>query len=365
MTRLLMVDHSSKPGGGQLGLQRYAGQDSHFERAYLFLEDGVVAQRVAEMSDAVTVSGIQGVDLRALLRHRRMLRKEIESLRPDVIVSNSLRSAVALAAANPQVPMLYYVRQDMSVSSMGRLQRAVALRVVFPKFVGFIANSEWTATTIPSKLRDGRTVGIAPPISGVSDIKSRTEPLLESGRPRIVWLGRLARWKGLHVLLDAMRLLEERGVALDVTVAGAAIHEGEDYESEIRERSSLLNSPPRFVGHVDDIESLLHASDILVHTSTIPEPFGQVIVQGMAAGLAVVASGVGGPAGILEQGVSGVLVPPSDAEALAATLANLLDDPERTRALGQSARRVVEERFTDDVMAQAFDEVVRSAARRV
>ncbi len=357
--RLLMVDHSSEPGGGQLGLQRYAASSSELERSYLFLEGGEVARRVASFANDVVVSNIPGTGLTDLVRYRKNLADEIARFGPDIIVANSLRSAVAVSLARIDTPALYYVRQDMSVDSMGRAQRAAAVRAVFPKFSGFIANSKWTATTIPQSLKQNRYMGIAPPISGVSGISPRTVPPLVNPRPKLLWIGRLARWKGLHIVLQALKLLEMRGVDVDLVVAGAAIHEGAEYQAEIAKHVAQLRTPPKFLGHVPDVEPLLHDADVLIHSSTIPEPFGQVIVQGMAAATPVVATAIGGPSEILDDGSTGLLVPPSDPLALTEALLTLIAAPGKAAEMGLRARTVVDEQYTDEVLAATFDKVVR------
>jgi glycosyltransferase involved in cell wall biosynthesis len=73
--------------------------------------------------------------------------------------------------------------------------------------------------------------------------------------------------------------------------------------------------------------------DMLVHASTIPEPFGQVILEGMAAGVPVVAADAGGPAELVNHDVNGVLYPMGDQSALAGAMRRLADDPTHRRRL--------------------------------
>ena len=77
--------------------------------------------------------------------------------------------------------------------------------------------------------------------------------------------------------------------------------------------------------------------DALVHASVIPEPFGRVIVEGMAAGLPVVAAGAGGPDEIVTDGVDGLLYPPGDVGELAVTLQRVATDRGPRRRLGTAA----------------------------
>jgi glycosyltransferase involved in cell wall biosynthesis len=79
--------------------------------------------------------------------------------------------------------------------------------------------------------------------------------------------------------------------------------------------------------------------DVVVHASRLPEPFGQVVVEGMAAGLPVVAAVPGGPAEIVDDGVNGLLYPAGDTVALARALRTLADDRDLRGRLGRAARR--------------------------
>ena len=94
-----------------------------------------------------------------------------------------------------------------------------------------------------------------------------------------------------------------------------------------------------FAGFRDDVFAALAELDVLVHASTLPEPFGQVVIEGMAAGLPVVAAAAGGPLEIVTDDVDGILVPPADPDALATALLRLADNPALRAELGLQARR--------------------------
>ena len=79
------------------------------------------------------------------------------------------------------------------------------------------------------------------------------------------------------------------------------------------------------------------AADVFCQPNTGPEPFGMVLVEAFYAGLPVVTSGFGGAAEIVDQ-TCGVLTKPGDAEAVAAALRGLIEDPSRRRALGAAAQ---------------------------
>lgn len=359
--KVLHVDHSGLPGGGQLGLERYAIGSSRHRRSYLFLESGPVAERLISGGHDVRLSAVRSAGLASLIGQRRALRKEIESGSPDVVVANSFRAAVAVALAKPRLRRIYYLRQDMTPASMGRVRERIARRFVFPTFDGFVSNSEWTASTIPRGLAPGGRTRVAYPLSGVTIDGADSMPL-RTGALRLLWMGRIAEWKGLHVLFDALALLAVDGLLMEAVIAGAPIHEGVEYAERMREESLRLPNPPRFVGFVEDTRELLGNSDVLIHSSLVPEPFGQVVVQGMAAGLVVVATNAGGPAEIITDGHDGILVPMGDARALAEALAGLAVDPVRAGQLRAHARETAQSRFLDESLAERYDDALDALA---
>jgi glycosyltransferase involved in cell wall biosynthesis len=94
----------------------------------------------------------------------------------------------------------------------------------------------------------------------------------------------------------------------------------------------------RFIGHRADVPLVLAASDVLAFPSTVPH-FARPIIEAGAMARPVVASRLGGPLELVEDGVTGLLVPPGDPAALATAIAPLLDDPERAARLGEAGYR--------------------------
>ncbi|KQR95843.1 hypothetical protein ASF93_13760 [Microbacterium sp. Leaf347] len=165
-------------------------------------------------------------------------------------------------------------------------------------------------------------------------------------------LSRLTPWKGIHVLLDALAILSERlpaDMGLEITIAGAAHFGEEEYEASLKERARNMRFPVAFVGHVDNVDDLLADTDILVHTSTTPEPFGQVIIQGLASGAHTIVADAGGAAEIVLATKRGMRTTPGDAQELAAAIERIVRD-------GRSASGPdLPVRYTDPAVAGAID----------
>jgi glycosyltransferase involved in cell wall biosynthesis len=103
--------------------------------------------------------------------------------------------------------------------------------------------------------------------------------------------------------------------------------------------------------------------DVLVHASTAPEPFGRVIIEGMAAGTPVVGTNAGAVPEIIEDKVTGLLVPPGDAGAMAEAIAWVLEHPQEAQAMRLAARRAVELRFTTERYVQGVERVYEEILR--
>ncbi|MFL6307610.1 MAG: glycosyltransferase, partial [Candidatus Sulfotelmatobacter sp.] len=128
----------------------------------------------------------------------------------------------------------------------------------------------------------------------------------------------------------------------------AALFREHDYEISLHRmvQEHGLEDLVEFVGFQNDIAAAMQSLDILVHASTVGEPFGQVIVQGMACGKPVIATNGGGVPEIVVDGKTGLLVPMNDAPAMAEAICLLLADEQRARQMGVLGHQRVVERFT-------------------
>ena len=176
----------------------------------------------------------------------------------------------------------------------------------------------------------------------------------EGGRPVVMLPGRLTRWKGQTVLLDAMARLPGDAVALlvgDGNLRGAlAARIG---ELGLGERRALC-------GHAEDMPAALLLADVVVHASTDPEAFGRTVIEAQAMARPVIASDLGAPRETVEEGVTGWRVRPGDPAALAAAIGRALALPPAERAaMGERARAAVLARYTTRAMQEATLAVYR------
>lgn len=170
------------------------------------------------------------------------------------------------------------------------------------------------------------------------------------GTLRLLYAGRLASTKGVDVLLEALaRVLSMPDAPrVHLTVAGAG---DAPYERHLQLLALSLSLSPHvtFLGRVPEkqMPALFHRHDVLIAPSVWAEPFARVILEGMAAGLVVVATRVGGNGEILADGQNGLLCEPYDVSELAQKIADLAADPARRRRLSAAGRETVLASFTE------------------
>jgi glycosyltransferase involved in cell wall biosynthesis len=252
------------------------------------------------------------------------------------------------------VPCVWHVRDRIDADSLPRpavaFVRALARRL--PSVI--VANSASTLASL--RLPAGGTQGVVIP-DPLPDAFFVAPPAAPRDEPMVGLVGRLAPWKGQHVFLDAFaRAFPADGAR--ARIVGDALFGEDGYRDSLHDQAVQLGIADRveFRGFRPDVRAELAALDVLVHASVQPEPFGQVVVEGMAAGLAVIATDAGGPAEIVDRGRDGILVPPGDVEALAAGLRSLVEDPARRDELGRRAR-ISATRFRADAVVPRFVEL--------
>lgn len=183
--------------------------------------------------------------------------------------------------------------------------------------------------------------------------------------PLIGIVGRLQRWKGIHVLIQAMpKVLQKYPQAYCVVVGGKHDLEA-DYEDLVKQQITDLGLSDRIImaGLQRNVPEWVQAMDVFVHASD-HEPFGIVIIEAMALAKPVIAGNAGGPPEIITDSVNGLLTPYGDADALAIAILRYLDSQEFAQSAATAARQRALE-FSTQHYAQNFINVVRSALPNV
>jgi starch synthase len=187
---------------------------------------------------------------------------------------------------------------------------------------------------------------------------------VDPDRPYVVFVGRITRQKGVPDLLAAARAFDP-SIGL-VLCAGAA--DTEELGRDVAEAVADLQSSRESVVWIEEMLPRDVLQQVLTHATvfvcpSVYEPLGIVNLEAMACGTAVVATRVGGIPEVVIDGVTGLLVPPSDPNALAAAVNDLVADPERARAMGEQGRSRVEHEFTWTAVAERTAALYASLVR--
>jgi len=359
--RVAFVDHTARLGGAEWSLLRLV---EHLDPAEVLAT--VVLGEEGPLGDRLRAAGVPVVvcALDASLRERRKdsldgrglanpgsialaagavlrLRRVFRELEAEIVHTNSLKAHVlgGLAGRLAGARVLWHVRDHLAEPYLPRAAvRAVRLAArVVPNAV--VAVSESAARTVPR--RDVAVVHQAVDLPPLDDVR-------RNGTLRVGLVGRIAPWKGQDVFLAAAAQVARAFPNAEFVLVGSPLFGEEDFEHELRATADRgdLRGRVQFLGFRDDVHAVFRELDVAVHASTQAEPYGNVVVEAMAAGKPIVASAAGGVLEIVEDGRTGVLVPPGNADALAAALVRLLGNPAERDRLGSAARRCVEERFS-------------------
>lgn len=173
--------------------------------------------------------------------------------------------------------------------------------------------------------------------------------------------GRCVAVKDQHMLLRAFAAARSRGLALHGVIAGDG-----PLRPELEHLAADLGLADcvRFLGARDDVPDLLAAMDVFALTSR-SEGMSNTVLEAMAAGLPVLATRVGGNPELVDEGVTGELVPPQQPDALADALLVLGHDPGRRRRMGAAARARVEQKFSLSGMLRRYERLYDSVAPAV
>ena len=179
-------------------------------------------------------------------------------------------------------------------------------------------------------------------------------------KPLILFIGRLIRWKGIHILIQAMRLLIKDYPEASLVIAGdgVCLKKLKELVSKLGIESSVL-----FTGNIpgNEIISWYSKADIFILPSitdnNLTEGLGVVLLEAMASGVPVIGSNSGGIPDIIEDGVNGLLVPPGDPDALNTAIIRIIEDPDLAEKFRNAGLKTVRERFSWDQIAARFMEI--------
>jgi glycosyltransferase involved in cell wall biosynthesis len=362
--RILYLDHTSVLAGGEialLNLVRHLDRDRFLPVAAILSDGPFIAELTAAGVETHLLAASRGLletrkdaiggnslsQIGAIAASAIQIARLIRSRRIDLIHANSLKANLlgGVAARLTGQPIIWHLRDRIEDDYLSPAATKI-VRIsgnIFPTHV--IANSHATLATL--KLFDSTAGSVI--YSGL-DLSPFLIPTraINTIRPRIGIIGRLTEWKGQHIFLQAAAMVRRKFPAANFQIVGSALFGETDYEARLHKLAEELSisAATEFAGFRRDLPELLGQMDVVVHASITGEPFGQVVVQAMAAARPVIATAGGGIPEIVMDGKTGLLVPMNDAPALAEAICRVLNHPDLAMDLGRQGRRRAMEHFT-------------------
>lgn len=302
----------------------------------------------------------------------RRLASELRAIGADVVCTTGLFAHLygGRAAALAGLPCVWHLQDIVSGTRAGGLFRRMLRKTASSVRPSVAAISAPVAASVE---RLGLPVAIVP--NGVSLGEAPTDDHRAAARGRIGVpsccpvagiVGRITPWKGQLEFVQAAALVRQSLPDARFVIVGACAPNDLWYWRKVDQLIARqgLQSAVSVLGWQQSVHEIMQALDVLVLASQEPEPFGRVLIEAMAAQTPVVATARGGAAEIVEDGITGLLVPPGDTRALARAMQALLADPARARRMGIEGRRVAAGRYSLQSFVSNMSDVLHGAVGR-
>jgi glycosyltransferase involved in cell wall biosynthesis len=344
---VVIMPLAEQRGGGEMALWHLIleGGGQGIDWTVVFLEDGpMVAQVRSVGAGAVVFEAGRMREVHKLLLTARRIAGLVKREKMDFILgwmgTGQLYGGIAARLAG--VPALWFQHGlPLVPGAIDRIATRLPAKAIFTcSQAGANAQGAISPARPLRVIHPGVELDRFDPAKLPTPAEARAKLGLPADGPIIGIIGRLQRWKGMHVLVDAMpRVLEKYPDARVVVVGGAHIFEPE-YEPFLKQHIEEKGLTDRVLltGLQKNVPEWMQAMDIVVHASD-NEPFGLVIIEAMALGKPVVATDTAGPTEIITPGVHGLLTPYGDADRLAEAVLRYLDDPAFAAGVGAAAKQ--------------------------
>lgn len=382
--RVLYVSHTSQVSGGERSLlDLLAGLPADVTPA-VACPDGPLAASVRALR--IPTHRLLGTEaslrlhprhtaraLAHLARSAVAVRRLSGAVAADVVHANSIRAGLVTAGARRlgAPPTVVHVRDRLPPGRASRL----SLEAIVRGNDLVVANSRYTAESMAPRASVRVTSN---PVDLARFDPARTDPDaarrslgLPDDLPVLAVIAQLTPWKGQDDAIRLIGLLKDRGRRVRLLVVGAAkfVSDATRYDNRAY-RAGLdrlvdalgLRDDVVFTGELEDVPLVLRATDVLLVPSW-EEPFGRTVIEGMAMGVPVVATCVGGPAEIVTDGDDGLLLAPRRPDLWADAVGDLLARPQHRARIAERGRRTAAT-FSRERHVAAIVELYRELARK-
>ena len=370
--RILYLDHGLIWGGAEvvlLNLIRALNRDL-FDPIVATSANSPMLPHLAEADIESTVLSFGGLRKagaeipRNLFQSVHSIANAIRRLGISLVHTNTVRAHIvgSLASLLTRKPLIWSLHDNTLPHSMAFLLSPLPDRV--------IAVSQWLRDEYAhlGLVRKMEVVynGLAPQ-DAVDPLSVREELGIPADAFVVLNVGRLVAGKAPGVFVEAGRIVcREHPKAYFVLVGGEdPLEKGSPARSELSSLIRAAGDSKRILitGHRADSMRFYAAADVFVYSAVQPEGLPTVLLEAMCYGKPVVASGIGGAKEIVEENVTGLLVPPGDAGALASALLKVLQDPEASRIMGIAGRSHLEHVFGLKVQVRQIERIYSECLR--
>ena len=254
---------------------------------------------------------------------------------------------------------LIWNRRDMGILREPKHRMAYRYLPSLPDFVVAVSEQVRQHAVEVDRIPAARVGVVYNGVAGAAACEGHTSPQT----PKIVTVGNLRPVKGQDTLVEAAALVLRTHPEAEFLIAGEPLEA--EYFAALQRRTVELGIADHviFLGGVANPSALLQQATLFVLPSR-SEGFSNAIVEAMAAGLPVVATTVGGNGEAVQDGVTGLLVPPEQPEAMADALLQVLSNPERGRAMGAAGQTRAAQLFSEAAMVRALTTAFEKAKSR-
>ena len=403
--KILFLDQSGKLGGAELSLLDIAKfyrdsclvclfADGSFRQA---LEQHQVTVRVVSARSLKVSKDSNFWQSISNVGQLIPLVSEVASLSKDydLIYTNTQKAMVvgAIVSFLTRKPLIYHLRDILSSEHFSQVNRQLAVSLANRFAASIVANSQATKTAFVEaggkeqlvqvvyngfdlekyQYQNDRITQLKQELNLTSDPVPTERPF---GWPHlgareraslaeryiIGHFSRLSPWKGQHILIEALTHCPHATAIL----VGDALFGEYEYVEQLHQQVKQLGLSDRvhFLGFRSDIPQLISICDLVVHTSTAPEPFGRVIVEAMLCGKPIVATAAGGAIELIEHSHTGWLTPPKDVSKLAEIINQCRQQPEITDKIARSGKISATQRFDLIKVQQQIDRLLQRFASK-
>lgn len=346
-----------------------------------WLDNPRLIRRVSSRAMSVSAADLGAMTLSMVKGEHGYQRKEVKRLvewlrdlvKPDLICLTNLLVGGSIPALKRElgVPVFVTLQGDDvfldELTDPWRDQVLAEMRALAGQADGFLTFSEYYRDRMAELFEvPVDRFSLTPLGIPTSEFDSVAEAVAKRERGQVIgYFARLAPEKGFDVLIDAFLELADRYPDCELRVAGWLSEKDRDfYDTQLRKiEEAGLENRFRHVEAPDGAAKLefLRGIDIFSVPARFVEPKGIYVLEAMACGLPVVAPGRGIFPELLDRSNGGILCEPEDSESLAKALGELLDDPERCSALGETGRKWVREHGNQEAMARETARVFEDA----